>query len=101
MKNYGCLLCCKQKQQSNSDADLNEANLEANPLQASPSSVLAGAKSWSTKKYYNTIIVDFSSVQYVDEAGCKCLKEVVYEYTKDGIKIFFTNCNRKLIFFLT
>jgi anti-anti-sigma regulatory factor len=47
------------------------------------------------QKFCNVVIIDFSSVQFVDEAACKCLKEVVKEYKLDGVKVMFSNCDGK------
>lgn len=44
-------------------------------------------------KKFETIIINFSNVQFVDEAGCKCLKEIIKDYESDKIQIIFACCN--------
>ena len=52
-----------------------------------------------TQKFYSVIVIDFSSVQFIDEAGCKCLKEITKEYKNDEVRILFANCNGTFIHF--
>jgi anti-anti-sigma regulatory factor len=47
------------------------------------------------EKKYKVLIVDCVSVQFIDEAGFKCLKEMINEYEKENIKFLLTNCNGK------
>ena len=42
------------------------------------------------------IILDCSSIQFIDEMGVKTLKEIIKEYKKENIKLLLTNCNGKL-----
>jgi anti-anti-sigma regulatory factor len=51
------------------------------------------------EKKYKIVIVDCVSVQFIDEAGFKCLKEIINEYEKENVKFLLTNCNGNNIFF--
>ncbi len=44
-----------------------------------------------------TIILDFSLVQFVDEAGTKCLQKIIKEYKKQNTDILFTNLNGNIV----
>lgn len=44
-------------------------------------------------KYYDNIILDFSLVQFIDESGVKCLKDIYKEYKIDKVNILIINCN--------
>ncbi|RNA41759.1 solute carrier family 26 member 6-like, partial [Brachionus plicatilis] len=49
----------------------------------------------NNSKKFETIIINFTNVQFVDEAGCKCLKEIIKDYESDNIQILFACCNGK------
>jgi anti-anti-sigma regulatory factor len=51
-------------------------------------------------KKYKIVIVDFVSVQFIDETGFKCLKEIIDEYEKENIRFLLANCNGKYHFLL-
>ena len=87
------MACYKSNDQNISDAtnDTIQSELELN-RKVNKNAV---SNSFLKKSFSGFIIVDFTLVQFVDETGCKCLKEVVKEYTNDGVKMFFTNCNGK------
>ena len=44
-------------------------------------------------KEFKVIILDFESVQFVDEAAVKCLEKILNEYDKQNVQVLFTNCN--------
>lgn len=50
-------------------------------------------------KEMNVIVIDMTLVQFVDETGVKCLNLIYDEYTKDNVRLLFTNCNGNLPFF--
>ena len=45
------------------------------------------------KKYYKNIILDCSSIQFVDETGAKCLRDLIGDYQKENVTFLLTNCN--------
>ena len=104
--NYGCLLCCCQRKNSTDSSDVNLDNSNSPHNKNLDETVALKEETKSnknhrnpSKKYYSAIIVDFSSVSFVDEAGCKCIREVYKEYKGDNIKLLFTNCNECVISF--
>ncbi len=40
-----------------------------------------------------TIILDCTRCNFIDESGAKCLKEIVDTYAKENVQILLTNCN--------
>ena len=44
-----------------------------------------------------TIILDCTSCNYIDESGAKCLKEIVDTYAKENVQILLTNCNGNVL----
>jgi hypothetical protein len=50
-------------------------------------------------KYYKNIILDCSSIQFVDETGVKCLRDLISDYQKENVTFLLTNCNG-LYFFI-
>lgn len=90
-QNYGCLCCCCGKSDEVSLNGTVEANNEDQRLnQASP---VKG----EDKKYYKVIILDCTLIQFIDESGVKCLREVIKEYNKEDVKFLLANCNGKFI----
>ncbi len=100
MKNYGCIACCRKKQAFESDTTLNKTvHSELDTKTVNSISSKSYLKKYA-QKFYNIIVLDFTSVQFIDEASCKCLKEVIKEYKTDEVKILFTNCDGKFHIFL-
>lgn len=50
----------------------------------------------NARKYFKMIIIDFSSVTFIDEFGVKCLQKIKHDYNQDDVKIVLTCCNSKL-----
>lgn len=44
-------------------------------------------------KYYETVVLDFGLVQFIDEIGVKCLKQILTEYNNENVRLLLTNCN--------
>ena len=53
----------------------------------------------SPRKTFKIIVIDFSMIHFVDESGVKCLQKLLEEYKKQGVRIFFANCNGKNLIF--
>ena len=45
------------------------------------------------KNAYDTIIMDFSLAQFIDEAGVKCLQKILAEYKNEDVRVLFANLN--------
>lgn len=92
VSNYGCS-CCSRKRGKETDGD--DEN-DTRPVER----VVVGGESVSLRKSskieVEAIIIDMTSVQFVDEAGCNCIKQVVKEYASENVKILLANCNGKL-----
>ena len=86
-ENYGCICCCKHKRNidDGDEETANEVNEKLNNT--------------AKTKYYKRIILDFTLVQYIDESGLKCLKDILKEYNKEMVQIYFTNCSGEEIFY--
>lgn len=48
---------------------------------------------------YRVILIDMQLVQFVDESGCNCLRDIVKEYSVDGVRVLLANCSPKVIEF--
>ena len=96
-KNYGCIFCCcrskdettqlkvvvdDEKQHSITSQTVLEASQQQQQRQRKPS-----------LKKYDAIILDCSLIQFIDESGVKCLKEVIDKYSKENVKFLLTYCN--------
>ena len=84
--NYGC--CTSKRAHKNKDANNNE---ELN--QATNILIETGEGNHENEKKYKILILDFVSVQFIDEAGFKSLKEIISEYERANVKLLLTNCN--------
>ena len=93
MKNYGCIFGCFHSKVQTLElnvighceqqiSDTNHTILET--------SMQPQGKSASK---YNAIILDCSRIQFIDECGVQCLKEVIDKYRKENVKFLLTNCN--------
>ena len=73
-QNYGCFCCCcgKSYEPSIIEANNNE-----------------------DQKLYKVIVLDCTLIQFIDESGLKCLREVIKEYNKEDVKFLLANCNGK------
>ncbi len=100
MANYGCAggcKCARSAASSSSESEREAVNatnlslLESRAAETTPTSAATKEKS------VDTIILDMMSVQFVDEAGCKCLRDVVKEYSKENVDILFAHCNGKTL----
>ncbi|CAF0714401.1 unnamed protein product [Brachionus calyciflorus] len=48
-------------------------------------------------KKFDAIVLNFTDVQFVDEAGCKCLQQVIKEYENENVKVLLACCNEKVV----
>jgi anti-anti-sigma regulatory factor len=44
-------------------------------------------------KTINLIIIDFTSVEFIDEMAVKCLQNIISLYEKENVRVLFANCN--------
>ena len=79
--------CKKSKQTEDTDVKLEMSDIPSNDLSKS---LIPDHK--IKKNKFKHIIIDFENVQFVDEAGAKCLDTIVKEYKKENINVIFANC---------
>lgn len=81
--NYGCMFkCCasnREKEARNADS---EASMSLNDQSAS-----------EKRTKFSIIILDFSNVEFVDDAAFKILKKLIESYKSDGIRVVLANCH--------